>query len=67
MYPSANKKYTRKRPVTSFSLSADVAMLIDSLSTTVGINKSLVVERLVGLVLEKVSMDEIIDALAGKK
>ena len=51
----------------TFSLPSDISTLIDSLSITVGINKSLVVERIFGLVLEKVPMDEIIDALVGKK
>lgn len=62
-----NKTYTRNKPTMTFSLPSDITTLIDSLSITVGINKSLVVERIFGLVLEKASMDEIIEVLVGKK
>lgn len=67
MYPSQSKTYIRKRPKINLTLSSDITTLIDSLSITIGINKSLLVERLIELVLARYSMDEIIDALAVKK
>jgi hypothetical protein len=61
-----NKDYIRKRPTMSFSLPSDITMLINSLSITVGINKSSVIERFFELVMERYTMDEIIDALQKK-
>lgn len=64
MYPSKVKVYARKRPTMSISLASDLTTLIDSLSITMNITKSSLLERLLRLVLDKFTLEEILEFLS---